>query len=111
MNPLRGRLSLSESHSGPGGLGAGRVADASDDVHEAAGEEAGAAVPLERALEPAVLALPVDEHNVSLLQLQLRLTLGRVGHHHPVPDGGNIRLHHHYVYATHYYQQTSLECK
>lgn len=62
-----------------------------DDVHEAAGEQPGPAVPLQRAFEPAVLSLPVHKHNVSLLQLQLRLALGRIRHHHPVPGEDNHR--------------------
>jgi len=59
-----------------------------DAVYEAAGEQPRAAVPLQRALEPAVFSLPVDEHDVTLLELQLRLALGGVGDHHPVPGGG-----------------------
>lgn len=57
----------------------------SDAVDEAAGKEARSSVPLERAFEPAVLALLVHEHNVALLQLQLSLALRRVRHHHTVP--------------------------
>lgn len=57
----------------------------SDAVDKAAGKEASPAVPLERAFEPAVLALLVHEHDVALLQLQLGLALWRVRHHHAVP--------------------------
>lgn len=63
------------------------VAKVSDNVHKAAREEACAAVALECALEPTVLALPVDKHDVAFFELQLGLTLGWVGHHHPVPEG------------------------
>jgi len=56
----------------------------SDAVHEAPGEESGAAVPLQGALEPAVVPLPVDEDHVPFLQLQLRLALRGVGDHHAV---------------------------
>lgn len=62
-----------------------------DDVYEAAGEQPGPAVPLQRAFEPAVLSLPVHKHNVSLLQFQLCLALGRIRHHHPVPGEENRR--------------------
>lgn len=57
----------------------------SDAVDEAAGKEARSAVPLERAFEPAVLALLVHKHDVAFLQLQLSLALWRVRHHHAVP--------------------------
>lgn len=63
-----------------------------DDVYKAAGEQTGPAVPLQRAFEPAVLSLSVHKHNVSLLQFQLCLALGRIGHHHPVPGEDNRRL-------------------
>ena len=55
--------------------GAGRASEA---LHKAAGEEASAAVPLQGPLVPAVLTLLVHEDHVSLLQLDLCLTLGRV---------------------------------
>lgn len=58
---------------------------ASDDVDEAAGEQPGPAVPLQRAFEPAVLSLPVHKHDVSFFQFQLCLALRRIRHHHPVP--------------------------
>lgn len=63
-----------------------------DDVYKAAREQTGPAVPLQRAFEPAVLSLSVHKHNVSLLQFQLCLALGRIGHHHPVPGEDNRRL-------------------
>lgn len=59
----------------------------SDVLHEAPREEPGLPVPLQRALEPAVLPLPVHEHDVALLELQLCLALRRVGDHHPVSAG------------------------
>ena len=62
-----------------------------DYVDEAAGKQPGPAVPLQRAFIPAVLSLPVHKHNVSLLQLQLRLALGRIRNHHPVPEQDNHR--------------------
>lgn len=56
-----------------------------DAVHEAARKQAGSAVPLQCAFEPAVLPLPVHEHNVPLLEFQLSLALRRIRDHHPVP--------------------------
>lgn len=56
-----------------------------DAVHKAAGEQSSPAVPLQRAFEPAVFPLPVNKDDVSLLQLQLSLALGRIRHHDPVP--------------------------
>lgn len=56
----------------------GVVRAASDAVHEAAREQAGPAVALQRAFEPAVLPLPVHEHDVALLELQLGVALRRV---------------------------------
>lgn len=49
-----------------------------DAVHKAAGEQSRPAVPLQRAFEPAVFPLPVNEHNVALLEFQLSLALGRI---------------------------------
>lgn len=49
-----------------------------DAVYKAAGEQAGPAVPLQRAFEPAVFPLPVNKHNVALLKFQLGLALGRI---------------------------------
>lgn len=49
-----------------------------DAVHKAAREQSGPAVPLQGAFEPAVLPLPVHEHNVALLKFQLCLALGRI---------------------------------
>lgn len=70
-----------------GGCLVGRlgVRPASDAVHEAAWEQAGPAVPLQRAFEPAILPLPVHEHNVALFEFQLGVALRRIRHHHPVP--------------------------
>lgn len=68
-----------------GGWVGGGLRAASDAVHEAAREQAGPAVALQRAFEPAVLPLPVHEHDVALLELQLGVALRRVRHHHPVP--------------------------
>lgn len=65
------------------------------DVYEAAGEQSGPAVPLQRAFEPAVLPLPVNKHNVALLEFQLGFALGRIRYHHPVPltyDGPPVVL-------------------
>ena len=63
----------------------------SDVLHEAPGEEPRLPVPLQRALEPAVLPLLVHEHDVALLELQLCLALRWVGDHHPVPVRGKQR--------------------
>lgn len=63
----------------------------SDVLHEAPGEKPCLPVPLQRALEPAVLPLLVHEHDVALLELQLCLALRRVGDHHPVPAVGKQR--------------------
>lgn len=52
-----------------------RVLDA---VYKAAWEQSSPAVPLQRAFEPAVLPLSVNEHNVALLKFQLGLALGRI---------------------------------
>lgn len=59
----------------------------SEALHKAAWEESGAAVPLQGSLVPAVLSLLVHKDDVTFLQLNLRLTLGRVGDHHAVPGG------------------------
>lgn len=60
---------------------------ASEALHEAAWKEPRAACPLQGPLVPAVLALLVHKDDVSLLQLNLCLALGRVRHHHAVPEG------------------------
>lgn len=57
----------------------------SEALDEAAGEQAGLSRPLQSAFVPAVLPLLVDKHHVALPQLDLRLALGRVGHHHTIP--------------------------
>ena len=64
---------LGSLHLCPWGAGT-----ASEALHKAAREEASAAVPLQGPLVPAVLTLLVHEDHVSLLQLDLCLTLGRV---------------------------------
>lgn len=60
-------------------------------VYKAAREQSGPAVPLQCAFEPAVLPLPVNKHNVALLEFQLSLALGRIGYHHPVPGEDSQR--------------------
>ncbi|CAK7297171.1 hypothetical protein VULLAG_LOCUS5962 [Vulpes lagopus] len=65
----------------PGSLGAqeqGVGGRSSEALHKAAWEETGAAVPLQGSLVPAVLSLLVHKDDVTFLQLNLRLTLGRV---------------------------------
>lgn len=66
-----------------------------DAVYKAAREQSGPSVPLQSAFEPAVFPLPVNKHNVALLQFQLGLALGGIRHHHPVPltyDGPCVML-------------------
>lgn len=65
----------------------------SEALHEAAREKARAAIPLQGPFVPAVLTLLVHKDNVTFLQLDLRLALGRVRHHHAVPGGGGDRQH------------------
>lgn len=49
-----------------------------DAVYKAAREQSGPAIPLQCAFEPAILPLPVNKHNVTLLKFQLSLALGRI---------------------------------
>lgn len=77
--------------SGAAETDAVRPGGPSDVLHEAPGEEPRLPVPLQRALEPAVLPLLVHEHDVALLELQLCLALRWVGDHHPVPARGKQR--------------------
>ena len=64
---------LGSLHLCPWGAGT-----ASEALHEAAGEEARAAVPLQGPLVPAILTLLVHEDHIPLLQLDLCLALGWV---------------------------------
>lgn len=57
----------------------------SEALDEAAGKQAGLSRPLQGAFVPTVLPLLVHEHHVPFPQLDLRLALGRVGHHHTIP--------------------------
>ncbi len=57
----------------------------SEALDEAAGKQARLPRPLQGAFVPAVFPLLMDEHHVSFPQLDLRLALGRVGHHHAIP--------------------------
>lgn len=59
----------------------------SEALYKASWEETGAAVPLQGPLVPAVLTLLVHKDNVTFLQLNLCLTLGRVRDHHAIPGG------------------------
>ena len=65
----------------------------SEALYEASREETGAAIPLQGPLVPAVLTLLVHKDNVTFLQLDLCLALGRVRDHHTVPGGGGNRYH------------------
>lgn len=62
-----------------------------DAVYEAAREQSGPAIPLQRSFEPAVFPLSVNKHNVSLLKFQLGLALGRIRYHHPISGEDNQR--------------------
>lgn len=64
---------LGSLHLCPWGAGT-----ASEALHEAAGEEARAAVPLQGPLVPAILTLLVHEDHIPLLQLDLCFALGWV---------------------------------
>lgn len=57
----------------------------SEAFDEAAGKQAGLSRPLQGAFVPAVLPLLMDKHHVPFPQLDLRLALRRVGHHHTIP--------------------------
>lgn len=57
----------------------------SEALNEAAGKQAGLSRPLQGAFVPAILPLLMDKHHVPFPQLDLRLALWWVGHHHTIP--------------------------